>query len=143
MYHAVVCLLHVRQFSPWIDCTRDLSVEHIERTLYAEHLRRGSSPYPSTLTSIPTISMLSIANKLIPFLALLCLVLSVAANPVIRAQPQPTEKPVVPLEERLSNAQRLARGLPLNRPRRYHDSEYLFFQQRPLPEIPMQVDRSL
>lgn len=70
--------------------------------------------------------MIGSTTRLAFLLALVCLVLGVVATPVLRAPaPQNPQKRAVTIEERLSNAERIARGLPLNKPRRYFDSQSL------------------
>lgn len=71
-----------------------------------------------------TDTMFAAATKLTTFFALLYLVLAltVAATPIAAARP-------VPAERQLTNAQRIARGLPLNKPKRHFDREY--FGPRP------------
>ena len=68
--------------------------------------------------------MLALINKLAFALVLLSVVLSVTATPILRApSPQAAQKRAEIVEKRLSNSERIARGLPLNRPKRYFDRE--------------------
>lgn len=68
--------------------------------------------------------MLAFTHQFAFALILLSLVMSITATPILRVPaPQAVQKRAEVVEKRLSNAERIARGLPLNRPRRYFDRE--------------------
>lgn len=66
--------------------------------------------------------MFASALRLTVFIALLCFMFGVTATPVLRVPPA-HERALIKQQRNLSNAQRLARGLPLNRPKRHFDGK--------------------
>lgn len=80
-----------------------------------------TSPLPRTDPhSLGT--MFTSTLRLTIFMALFCLMLGVTATPVLRVPPA-KERALVRQERNLSNAQRLARGLPINKPKRHYDGK--------------------
>lgn len=68
--------------------------------------------------------MIAFTSQLAYFLVLISLLLGVIATPVLRAPvPQVAQQRAERVDALLTNAERIARGLPLNRPRRYFDRE--------------------
>lgn len=66
----------------------------------------------------------SLGSTLLLLVVALSLVLAVTATPVLRVPPA-HERSVLKRERQaqLTNGERIARGLPLNKPRRHFDSE--------------------
>lgn len=92
--------------------------------LPVSHATDPNNPPTTYRKESKKITMLAFTSQFALFIVYLGLLLTVIATPILRAPaPQVAQQLAQRVDERLTNAERIARGLPLNRPRRYFDRE--------------------